>query len=188
MDLRWRLGEDVRRFIDSGRPVLGICNGFQTLVKLGVLPGAPFSTNGNRPVTLTHNDSGKFECRWVYLQPNPQSPSLFTQGLDDLITCPVAHGEGRIAVQDEATLKALSDRGLIALTYVNPDGSPASYPANPNGSPLGIAGLCNVQGNVLGLMPHPEDHLFFWQHPRWHRGERGQLGLHLFENGVLHAR
>jgi phosphoribosylformylglycinamidine synthase len=186
-DLRYRLGDRIDAFVASGRPVLGICNGFQTLVKAGILPGAPFGTNGDRLVTLAPNDSGKFECRWVYLRPNPDCASLFTDGLDDLIYCPVAHGEGRVAVKDAATLDALQAQGLIALTYVNGDGSPAEYPANPNGSVLNIAGLCNPQGNVLGLMPHPEDHLFAWQHPRRHRGEGGLSGLPLFENALKHA-
>jgi phosphoribosylformylglycinamidine synthase len=187
LDLRYRLGDQISRFVESGRPVLGICNGFQTLVKAGILPGTSAGGNGHRAVTLTYNESARFECRWVYLQPNPASPSLFTQGLDDLIYCPVAHGEGRVAVHSAAALDALQTQQLIALTYVSADGSPASYPANPNGSALDIAGLCNRQGNVLGLMPHPEDHLFPWQHPRWHRGEGGQLGLRLFENAIKNA-
>jgi phosphoribosylformylglycinamidine synthase I len=186
-DLTYRLGDGIRRFVASGRPVLGICNGFQTLVKAGILPGTPFGTNGDRAVTLAPNDSGRFECRWVYLQPNPNSPSIFTQGLDDLIYCPVAHGEGRVAVRGAATLDRLETLGLIALTYVNGDGSPAGYPANPNGSGLNIAGLCNPAGNVLGLMPHPEDHIFPWQHPRRHRGEGGMFGLRLFENALKRA-
>jgi phosphoribosylformylglycinamidine (FGAM) synthase-like amidotransferase family enzyme len=167
--------------------VLGICNGFQALVKAGILPGVPLGTNGDRAVTLAPNDSGRFECRWVYLRPNPHSANLFTAGLDDLIYCPVAHGEGRVAVRDAATRERLQAQGLIPLTYVNGDGSPAAYPANPNGSALDIAGLCNPAGNVLGLMPHPEDHVFGWQHPRRHRGERGCLGLRLFENALKHA-
>ncbi len=132
-DLRYRLGVTIGQFVTSGRPVLGICNGFQTLVKAGILPGVPFGTNGDRSVTLAPNDSGKFECRWVYLRPNLDCASLFIDGLDDLIYCPVAHGEGRVAVKDTATLDALQAQGLIALTYVNGDGSPAGYPANPNG-------------------------------------------------------
>jgi phosphoribosylformylglycinamidine synthase II/phosphoribosylformylglycinamidine synthase I len=183
-DLNYRLGDMVHAFVASGRPVLGICNGFQTLVKAGILPGVPFGTNGDRSVTLAPNDSGKFECRWVYLQPNPQCSNMFTEGLDDVIYCPVAHGEGRVTVRDAATRDALHAQGLIALSYVNADGSPADYPANPNGSVLNIAGLSNAQGNVLGLMPHPEDHIFPWQHPRGSRGERGMLGQRLFENAL----
>ncbi len=174
-DLRHALGAELEKFVESGRPVLGICNGFQTLVKSGLLPG----WGGVRCVTLAPNESGRFECRWVTLTPNPHSPSLFTQGLTAPILCPVAHGEGRLAVADAGTLAALQSQGLDALTYAG-DG----YPANPNGSAGNIAGLCNPAGNVLGLMPHPENHIFPWQHPRHHRGETDFSGLVLFENAV----
>jgi phosphoribosylformylglycinamidine synthase len=190
LDLRYRLGEHMNRFITAGRPVLGICNGFQALVKAGLLPGAEaFIQEDQEPapiraVTLAPNVSAQFECRWVYLQPNPASKCLFTAGLNDMIYCPVAHGEGRVSARDERALSTLQTNGLIALTYVNADGSPAQYPGNPNGSVLDIAGLTNSAGNLLGLMPHPENHIFPWQHPRWQRGERGLVGLRLFENGV----
>jgi phosphoribosylformylglycinamidine synthase len=192
MDLRHRFGERVQRFVESGRPVLGICNGFQTLVKAGLLPGkhSALSTQHSalRPTTLTYNASAHFECRWVYLQADTASPCLFTQGLEELVYCPVAHGEGRVAVNDAGVAAALQAQHLIPLTYVNRDGSPAEYPANPNGSVFNIAALCNPAGNVMGLMPHPENHIFPWQHPRWRRGEGGMLGLRLFENGVKAAK
>jgi phosphoribosylformylglycinamidine synthase len=187
LDLRHRLGGDVFRFVESGRPVLGICNGFQVLVKSGLLPGLETSANGERAVTLAPNNSARFECRWVYLQPNPASPCLFTEGLTEPIYCPVAHAEGRLAIANDEVLTTLQANRLNVLTYVNSDGSPADYPFNPNGSAAGIAGLCNPAGNVLGLMPHPEDHVFPWQHPRWHRGEVGLDGLRLFKNGVKQA-
>jgi phosphoribosylformylglycinamidine synthase len=105
------------------------------------------------------------------------------------VYCPVAHGEGNFTVANEATLTELEARDQVALVYVRPDGSPAGgrYPENPNGSARDIAGLCNSAGNVLGLMPHPENHLFPYQHPRWTRGEQGGLGLRLFEQGVKYA-
>ncbi|MBN1993251.1 MAG: phosphoribosylformylglycinamidine synthase subunit PurL [Anaerolineae bacterium] len=187
LDLRRRLGDQVSRFVDSGRPVLGICNGFQVLVKAGLLPGIETVSNHERTVTLAPNHSARFECCWVYLQPNPHSPCLFTQGLTEPIYCPVAHGEGRLAVAGDEVLQTLRANNLNALTYVNADGSPADYPLNPNGSTAGIAGLCNPAGNVLGLMPHPEDHVFPWQHPRWRRGESGWNGLRLFQNGIKRA-
>ena len=177
LDLRERLG--IARFAAEGRPVLGICNGFQALVKAGLLPG-----EGERRVTLTYNASGHFECRWVYLQPNAASSCLFTEGLTEPIYCPVAHGEGRVAVADDETTAALWADGLVALTYAESDGSPASYPANPNGSVGGIAGLCNAAGNVFGLMPHPENHVFPWQHPR---RAAAMDGLRLFKNGIKYA-
>jgi len=187
LDLHRRLGDAVARFIADGRPVLGICNGFQTLVKAGLLPGAEWTRGAERPVTLTYNASGHFECRWVYLEPNPRSRCLFTRDLTEPIYCPVAHGEGRLAARDESTLRALREDGLVALTYTGEDGGPADYPANPNGSDMGIAGLCNPAGNVLGLMPHPENHIFPWQHPRRHAGASGMDGLRLFRNGVRFA-
>ncbi|HMR66171.1 MAG TPA: phosphoribosylformylglycinamidine synthase subunit PurL [Anaerolineae bacterium] len=186
LDLRQRLEEKLARFVASGRPVLGICNGFQALVKAGILPGVELDDD-RRSVTLAPNARSHFECRWVYLRPNPASPCLFTEGLTELIYCPVAHGEGRLAVANDETLFSLQKQQLHALTYVRADGSPVDYPANPNGSVANIAGLTNPAGNILGLMPHPENHIFPWHHPRRHRGEQGLSGLRLFENGLKRA-
>ena len=189
-DLRRKLGTNLQTFIDDGRPVLGICNGFQTLVKAGILPDADWSPdmpNTERPVTLTYNQQGKFECRWVYLQPVTNSPCLFTDGLREPIHCPIAHGEGRVVAKDEVVLQQLVNDGLAPLIYVDHIGKPAGYPVNPNGSAYNIAGLCNPMGNVFGLMPHPENHIFPWQHPRYRRGEGGMDGLRLFQNGIKFA-
>ncbi|MFQ5435932.1 MAG: phosphoribosylformylglycinamidine synthase subunit PurQ, partial [Anaerolineae bacterium] len=189
-DLRHGLGEALFRFVADGRPVLGICNGFQALVKAGILPGIQNPKSKIRNVTLTYNENGRFECRWVWLQPDPHSPGLFTQGLNEPIYCPVAHGEGRLMVRDEETLAALETGHLIPLRYagehstINNQQSTVNYPANPNGSVLNAAALCNAAGNVMGLMPHPENHIFPWQHPRHTRGAGGSLGLKLFENGI----
>ena len=183
-DMRWLLQDELARFVEAGKPVLGICNGFQALVKNGWLPGPPEA--GPR-ATLTHNASNRFECRWVWLEPDPQSPCVFTRGLSERIYCPVAHGEGRFVPRDGNVLAALQGERRIAVRYVAPDGSDAAYPDNPNGSVAGIAGICNAKGTVFGLMPHPEDHIFPEQHPRWARGERGHLGLALFENGIRYA-
>lgn len=179
LDLRERLGAQLDAFVKSGRPVLGICNGFQTLVKAGLLPG---SQSRERAVTLTYNAHGHFECRWVVLDVNPNSASLFTKGLTEPIYCPVAHGEGRFLARDALVLAALERRGLVALRYRG-----EGYPHNPNGSAANIAGICNDAGNVLGLMPHPENHVFSWQHPGWRRGEGGGSGLALFRNGITNA-
>nr|WP_290666213.1 phosphoribosylformylglycinamidine synthase subunit PurL [Ardenticatena sp.] len=185
LDLQEQLGEPLRRFVAEGRPVLGICNGFQALIKAGLLPGLDWPpAQGERVVTLAPNASATFECRWVWLEPNPNTPSLFIQGLDAPIHCPVAHGEGRFVARDADILAALQRDNLVALTYTTPDGSDVRYPYNPNGSDAHIAGICNPAGNVLGLMPHPEDHIFPWQHPRHHRGEQGLDGLRLFINGI----
>jgi len=193
LDIRHRLGDDLQRFIDDGKAVLGICNGFQSLVKSGLLPGpgpsesvSPPHVNG-RQATLTFNRSARFECRWVHLKPNPASPCVFTQGLTGLLYVPVAHGEGRFMTGSEPAWEALQANRQIALTYVNKDGEPANYPGNPNGSMKGVAGICNVRGNVFGLMPHPENHVFPYQHPRWTRGESGNMGLPVFEAGIRYV-
>jgi phosphoribosylformylglycinamidine synthase len=187
LDMRQRLGEALARFVAEGRPALGICNGFQALVKAGLLPGADWAHGDQRPVTLTYNASSQFECRWVYLEPNPRSTCLFTASLTEPIYCPVAHGEGRLIARDAATRQTLIRDGLVPLTYTAADGGPVGYPSNPNGSDLAIAALCNPAGNVLGLMPHPENHIFAWQHPRYHAGKRGMDGLRLFQNGIKFA-
>ena len=203
-DLRWLFEVELARFIEADRPVLGICNGFQALVKSGWLPGPAADVPVQSPktrveATLARNASNRFECRWVWLEANPDSPCVFTRGLARgglrRIICPVAHGEGRF-VPAEGVLERLQAHEQIALTYV-PDGAPgkgersqgaAAYPANPNGSVADIAGICNQRGNVLGLMPHPEDHIVRWQHPRWTRGETEGLALGIFAEGVEYAR
>jgi phosphoribosylformylglycinamidine synthase len=189
-DMRWLFQDELARFVEEGKPVLGICNGFQALVKSGWLPGPP---EDGAQATLTRNGSNRFECRWVWLEPNRKSRCVFTRELEERIYCPVAHGEGRFVPRDEAVLSRLQENGQIALTYVDgaagpaKNGGPAGYPANPNGSVADIAGICNAQGNVLGLMPHPEDHVIPEQHPRRGRGERRETGLALFEQGVRFA-
>ncbi len=185
LDLRYRIEEPLMRFIESGKPVLGICNGFQALVKSGLLPDV--DPDAAHRVTLTHNLSGHFECRWVHLRPDPASPCIWTQGIEGTITCPVAHAEGRFIAESPEVITALQTNQQIALTYVNPSGELADYPWNPNGSQANVAGICNKAGNVLGLMPHPEDHIVPEQHPRFHRGGRGGLGLILFQNGIRYS-
>lgn len=189
-EFRHRLTNDLREFVADGRPTLGICNGFQVLVKAGIFSSPSAVHSEQRKITLTYNENGHFECRWVYLEPNQQSNCLFTKGLTEPIYCPVAHGEGRFMVADDATATYLTENNLVALTYqsaVGSDQSAVAYPDNPNGSVLSIAGITNSAGNVLGLMPHPENHIFPWQHPRRHRGEAGLDGLRLFVNGVKNA-
>ena len=182
--------EEIQKFVMSGKPVIGICNGFQALVKAGILPGEnrQQEESGIDRATLTFNAGGRFECRWVALRSVSQK-CLWTKGLPELIECPVAHGEGNFQVSNKSLLGRLAAEDQIALIYVNPDDRPANgeYPANPNGSILDIAGICNRVGNVLGLMPHPENHIYPWQHPQWRRGVERNSGLAIFRNGVQYA-
>lgn len=188
LDLRVYLQDQLLDFSDRGKLILGICNGFQALVKAGILPGS-LENSGNmgtsarlstdRRVTLTDNQNGQFECRWVHLLANPSAAAGFLAQIREPIFCPVAHGEGRFRVADDATLQALDEAGCIAFRYITSDTSLAGgkYPANPNGSVADIAGICNPAGNVLGLMPHPEDHIVAVQSPY---RTTGNLGLQLF--------
>jgi phosphoribosylformylglycinamidine synthase len=167
LDLALGVGDALRSFVADGRPLLGICNGFQVLTAAGLLPGA-----------LGHNAQGRFDCRWVVLDAVPDSVSVWTAGLDAPIHCPIAHGEGRYVHPDPDGLAA---GGQVALRYRS---------TNPNGSVADIAGVSDPSGVVLGLMPHPENHIVARQHPRHGRGGGGEqhLGLRLFQNGVRHAR
>ena len=184
LDLASYFADEIATFVDSGRAVMGICNGFQALVKSGILPG---TVTGQ--TTLTFNAQGHFECRWVNLQPVSQK-CIWTKDLSENITCPVAHGEGNFQTSDNFPFSSFIEQHQIALAYIRADGLPANgaYPINPNGSVRDIAGICNPQGNVLGLMPHPENHIHTWQHPRHTRGETSGSGLKLFENGVKYAK
>ena len=186
IDLNTYFMEEINVFAQSGKPVIGICNGFQALIKSGVLPFDTATTETG--ATLTYNARGHFECRWVTLQPVSQK-CIWTRDLGELIECPVAHGEGNFQTNSDFQLSTFLENDQVALAYICPDGSPAAgaYPFNPNGSIHDIAGICNPQGNVLGLMPHPENHIHPFQHPRWTRGISRKDGLALFMNGVRYA-
>lgn len=177
------LVQEIRRLHARGGLIMGICNGFQLLVKLGLLPGLQ-DRPGQRCVSLSHNDSGRFEDRWVHLQCRPDSPSVFTRRLER-IYLPVRHGEGRLVVRDAATLKQIEAGRLIALQYTDPQGEVTqTYPHNPNGSPLGIAGLTDPTGRIFGLMPHPEAFNHPTNHPAWTRGDTSLSGTRLFAEGI----
>lgn len=183
------LYELVQKFIEDGKLVLGICNGFQVLVKAGILPGD--TSNGEacqQEVTITYNDSGKFEDRWVYLA--PQTDRCVFIEPDKQIYLPIAHGEGKVVTKDETTLQKLRDEGYIAFKYVDENSKEGEYPINPNGSVDSIAGLTDVTGRVLGLMPHPERHVRSTQHPRWTRlrDKADGDGVTIFNNAVKYIQ
>ena len=181
--------EELLKFIRAGGLILGVCNGFQLMVKLGLLPalGGNFT---RQSATLTFNDSGRFEDRWVYLRANAQSPCVFTKELDT-VYYPVRHGEGKFVPESNAILEQIERKNLTVFQYGNADGSMTmDYPANPNGSVRAIAGICNESGRLFGLMPHPEAFLHRTNHPRWTREdlpEEGQ-GLAIFKNAVAFIR
>jgi phosphoribosylformylglycinamidine synthase len=181
------LGDELRRFHDRGGLILGICNGFQALVRGGLLPGDAASGSA----TLAHNDSGRFEARWVRLLPSPGlSPFV---SFDEPIEMPVAHGEGKWVMADGSALDRLRHSGRVVLRYADESGQPTmDYPANPNGSTGAVAGVCDPTGRIFGLMPHPERHIDPLQHPRWTRHRDGLPargdGLRIFEGAVAACR
>jgi phosphoribosylformylglycinamidine synthase len=199
LKLKHHLGEKLLSFVDKGNLVIGICNGFQTLVNLGLLPGLDRDYR-SRSVALTWNDCGNFRDQWVHLAGNPDSPCVFTRGLDRL-DLPVRHGEGKF-VADQATLARLVAGNQVVFRYADALGNPAcgAFPLNPNGSVYDIAGICDPTGRVFGLMPHPEAYNHVTNHPDWAR-EREALrrlgkesggvetpGIRLFRNAVDYLR
>ena len=193
-ELRIKLGQDLRQFIADGKLMIGICNGFQVMVKAGILPGAwdekeEKSHAYQQKTTLTNNDSGKFEDRWVNLKVG--GSSVWTKGIKEMLTLPVAHAEGKFIPKDEDTLNRLNQNGQIAFRYCAPAGGRPGYPQNPNGSVDNIAGLTDKTGRILGLMPHPERHFLFEHHPHWTRlAKKGPFGdgAKIFENGVNYVK
>jgi len=174
----------LRQFIAAGKLVMGVCNGFQLLVKMGLLPA--IDGLQQQSCTLTHNDSGRFEDRWCYLSVDPESPCVFTQGLKELYF-PVRHGEGKFVTADDDILQRLEDLNLAVLRYADNQGAPTQdYPDNPNGSQAAIAGICDQSGRLFGLMPHPEAYVHRTHHPRWTREDLPEegMGLLLYKNAV----
>jgi len=180
-EIRLELSHEIQSFIESGRPILGICNGFQVLVKTGILPGPMIS---QQQVSFTDNDSGKFECRWVHLKVNKEYPCLFTEGIEHLYL-PVAHGEGKVVADSEVLPKLKA-----VLYYVDEMDNKVGYPYNPNGSVENIAGICDDSGRIFALMPHPERYIRKSQHPQWTKkgiDGRGD-GFKIFANAVKWAQ
>ncbi len=197
--MKTNLGDKILEFIEAKNLVLGICNGFQTLVNLGLLPGFDYDYT-KRSVALTFNDCGNFRNDWVTLNTNPSSPCIFTKGLDQM-ELPVRHGEGKFYAE-ETTIRRLINDEHVVVQYAMYDGKPANkqFPYNPNGSIHDIAGICDPSGRIFGLMPHPEAFNHWTNHPNWTRikekikRRRGDLepgstvGVRIFENAVEYIR
>jgi phosphoribosylformylglycinamidine synthase len=158
------IGDEIMRFVEDGKLIVGICNGFQILTNYPLLP----SPTGDRSISVTHNESARFEDRWVHLKMNKDSPCVFTKGIDTM-HLPCRHGEGRVAVSNGKALEALRGSGQVVAWYSHEDGTKANgdYPANPNGSVEDIAGVCDKSGKIFGWMPHPEAFLHFTNDPDW---------------------
>lgn len=191
---RHRLSEELGRFINEGKLMLGACNGFQIMVKLGLLPGLD-NDYFTQTVSLLQNDCGSFQNRWVRLRIEPASPCVFTRGLSS-IELPIRHGEGKLFTLDREFLQRMEESGCVPCRYADCVTGEATqgFPDNPNGSLNAIAGLCDPTGRIFGLMPHPEAYLYPENHPNWDlQREAGTLprhgaGLAFFRNAVAHLR
>jgi len=192
-ELKYRLGSKLQEFAKAGKPIIGICNGFQILVKMGLLPD---EIEFNQTTTLTFNESDKFECRWINLttsqisdfrfQIEGKTDCLWTKNLPEIIQLPIAHGEGKFIAAGAKTLKNIETNGQVVFRYCDEKGKLSGYPYNPNGSVNSIAGICNKKGNVFGLMPHPERFVHSFQHPsrKGMGGGQDGWGLAIFKNAV----
>ncbi|MFA4982164.1 MAG: phosphoribosylformylglycinamidine synthase I [Candidatus Omnitrophota bacterium] len=194
-ELKFKLVDELQKFINEGKLIIGICNGFQILVKAGLLPNLSGDFRFIE-ATLTLNDSNKFEDRWVYLKKvknrKAKNKCIWVEGIEDTIYLPVAHGEGKFIPKDRKVLDRIKENDLIVFEYVDEKGVRKGYPHNPNGSIESIAGICDKTGRIFGLMPHPERHISPYQHPAWtRRGKRPEYsgdGFKIFKNGVDFAK
>ncbi len=199
LKLKNNIGKDLLDFVAAGKLVIGICNGFQALVNLGLLPGLDQDYT-QRSVAITYNDCGNFRDQWVRMVPDAQSPCVFTKGLG-VSDYPIRHGEGKL-VADPQVIKCLAANHQVVFRYADNEGKPANgvFPFNPNGAVDDIAGICDPTGRIFGLMPHPEGYNHVTNHPDWPRlkemaKRRGEsleqlvtTGIRLFENGVNYIR
>jgi len=194
--LKSLIGGEVMRFVEEEKLIIGICNGFQILTKYPLLP----SPNSEQTISVTYNESARFENRWVYIKAEPKSPCVFTKGIE-LMHLPCRHGEGRVDVLNPQVLEALKEKNQVVARYAHKDGSPAigEYPANPNGSVDDIVGICDTSGRIFGWMPHPEAFLHFTNNPQWTTRKeelrrKGKPmpkigeGLRIFKNAVEHVK
>ncbi|HAJ56295.1 MAG TPA: phosphoribosylformylglycinamidine synthase I [Candidatus Omnitrophica bacterium] len=187
-ELKCKLFGELKKFTGDGKLIIGICNGFQVLVKAGLLPG---NDEFRQEATLVNNDCGVFQDKWIHLKCQVsgvkcQDKCVWTKGLPEVIYLPIAHGEGKFIPKSEEVLQRLKDNGQIVFQYCDARGQLGDYPVNPNGSVDSIAGICDASGRVFGLMPHPERHLISLQHPRWTREgcKRHGDGFPIFLNAV----
>lgn len=192
-----RIGDDIREFVENGNLILGICNGFQALANMGLLPGVG-NDYRTRSIALTFNDCGNFRNQWITMKIDPDSPCVFTKGIKTLDS-PVRHGEGKFYAE-ESVLGKILDNNLATVRYATPDGELANggFPDNPNGSVSDIAGICDPTGRVFGLMPHPEAFNHWTNHPDWpkekeRKKRRGETfgdgmapGIGIFKNAVAY--
>ncbi len=195
LKMKNHIGDDLLSFVDQGKLIIGICNGFQALVNIGLLPGLDRDYT-DRSVSVTFNDCGNFRDQWVRLAANRKSPCVFTKDID-LADYPVRHGEGKF-IADQQIVNALIDKNQVVFQYADNNGNPANgqFPYNPNGSMADIAGICDATGRIFGLMPHPEAYNHFTNHPDWTRqaqvlkrkgtsfDQEMTIGVKLFKNGV----
>ena len=192
VEMKHKLTDALNGFVADGKLILGICNGFQVLVRTGLLPGINPSDSGTpemlQRTTLAMNTSAKFECRWVDLA-TEDSVCIFTKGIKPQIYLPVAHAEGRFTAHSDV-LEELKSNKQVVFRYAK-----SEYPHNPNGSDVNIAGICDPTGRIFGLMPHPERFLMKWNHPRWTRladteknGSEAGDGLAIFKNAVNYVK
>ncbi len=207
--MRFALREQLHAFVAAGKPIIGICNGFQVLVKTGLLPGPTGELDGPdfiQRASLTLNDSGRYEDRWVTLEFDPESPCIWTKGMQRM-DCPVRHGEGKFVMPSTTDFDQLSQNHQLTVRYVDPTTTPGEgrtdqplpFPLSPNGSMRNIAGVCDSTGLVFGLMPHPEAVYAKWLHPDHTRnsapgppsseslGEWEGEGLQMFRNAVQYV-
>ena len=188
--LKYRMGTELKQFISDGKLIIGICNGFQTIVRLGLVPGFD-SENFSPQAALAPNDQGVFRNDWVTLVCNPLSPCKFTVGID-LLSLPIRHGEGKFVTANKKILEKIESKNLVAMRYADPSTRKPTrnFPFNPNGSMNSIAGTCDPSGRIFGLMPHPEAYLSPYNHPHWVRQKFNQelpntgAGRMIFQNAV----
>jgi phosphoribosylformylglycinamidine synthase len=194
-EMAYKVADQVRRFVADGKLVIGICNGFQVLMKTGLIAGLdkPGKTGRGLPLqkaTVFDNDCGKFECRWVHLKAADNGNCIFTKGMPEIIALPIAHGEGKVMLDSDQTRQSLWDNNQVVYQYVDESGAFGDYPVNPNGSTDHIAGICDPTGRVFGLMPHPERNIRLRHHPQWTSGNIPKVpdGIHIFKNAVKFAK